>query len=116
MGDPMRERMGFGKNEAGASPSGRSSVPGIRGSCSAPPLPGDRLSGHRVADEGIELDALVGGVEYHMRRILERSVRGEPSRAASCEPMDDRGFSPSPPHGSPPCSVCPSPSPWTNTE
>merc|ERR1712217_721063 len=98
---------GFGKDEAGAAPSGRSSVPGVRGRCSAPPLPSAGV------DEGMELDDLVGGVEHHVRRILERSVRGEASRAASCEPTDER--SPSPqyyapsPSFSPAASLCQSP-------
>merc|ERR1712183_1165923 len=92
---------GFGKDEAGAAPSGRSSVPGVRGRCSAPPLPS------AGADEGMELEALVGGVEYHIRRILERSIRGEASRAASCEPSEER--SPSPQYCSPSSSLSPSP-------
>jgi len=85
-----RSRMGFGKHEVGAEPSGRSSVPAVRGSCSAPPLPG------MGADEGVDLRDLAKGVNHHIRQILERSLCGEPSRSASCEPIDERGLSPSP--------------------
>lgn len=85
-----RERMGFGKNEVGAVPSGRSSVPAVRESCSAPPLLG------MGADEGIPLVDLESGVERHVWKILERGLRGEPSRAASCEPGVERCISPCP--------------------
>jgi len=101
--DVARELMGFGKDEVGATPSGRSSVPAVRGSSSAPPLPGTG------ADEGIELAVLAHSMEQHVRRVLERSLRGEPSRAASCEPVDERCISPSPAQRSPPRSLCPSP-------
>merc|ERR1712032_1273664 len=63
---------------------------------------------------GMELDDLVGAVEYHIRRILERSVRGEASRAASCEPTEER--SPSPQYYSPSSSLSPSPTLRQNAE
>jgi len=104
--ESLRARMGFGVGERGATPSGRSSVPAIRGdgSLSAPPLA-------VVVDEGIELSSLQHSVEHHIFRILERSLRG-PSRAASCEPQESFRASPSASptpffSGSP----CPSPSP-----
>jgi len=87
---PLREQMGFGKHEVGAVPSGRSSVPAVRESCSAPPLLGVGV------DEGIQLADLESGVERHVRKILERGLRGEPSRAASCEPGVERCLSPTP--------------------
>jgi len=89
-----RERMGFGKDEGGALPSGRSSVPAIRGGARSapPPLPA------KGADEGIELEGLAAHVAQHVRRILERGLRDEgPSRATSCEPPlvdGERGVSP----------------------
>lgn len=104
--DLLRERMGFGREESGAAPSGRSSVPAIRGACSAPPLPSSAVN------EGIELESLEGSVGYHIRKILDRSF-GSCSRAASCELEDatPRGSSPTPPH-----SACPSPSPRLRQE
>jgi len=101
-----RERMGFGRDELGFMPSGRYSVPAVRGSTSAPPI-----SCHGGVDEGIELESVEGRLQHHIRRLLERSLRG-PSRAASCEPVAEgspearKGPSPSPPR-----SLCPSPSP-----
>lgn len=97
--DILRERMGFGKEEVGAAPSGRTSVPAIRGTCSAPPLP---IS---TRDEGIELESLEASVGHHIRKILDRSF-GSPSRATSCEPEE----------GTPPNSACPSPSPRLRDE
>lgn len=112
--DEIRSRMGFGSREFGATPTGRSSVPAIRGdgpcggTLSAPPFAA-------IIDEGIELSSLMHNVEHQVYRILERSLRG-PSRAASCEPQDRFRGSPcmSPPPqfpGSPSTSLCPSPSP-----
>lgn len=113
--DSLRARMGFGRDEGGATPSGRNSVPACRrdmhgGALSAPPLhnPG------AVVDEGIELSSLEQTIEYHVFRILERTLRGS-SRATSCEPQDSFVGSPSP---SPTPTItglsqssCPSPSP-----
>lgn len=98
--DLFRARMGFGRDEAGATPSGRSSVPAIRG-VSAPPLA-------ETVDEGIELSSLVHSVEYHIHRILERSLRA-PSREESFQ--NSPRASPSPPP-----SLCPSPTPRGTTE
>jgi len=77
----LRERMGFGRDEAGATPSGRTSVPAIRpdGLASSLALPS------MGADEGIELESLTSGIERHVRKVIERSVRGDSSRAPSCE-------------------------------
>lgn len=82
----LRERMGFGRGEAGATPSGRTSVPAIRpdGLASSLALPSMGM------DEGIELESLVSGVEQHVRKVIERWVRGESSRAPSCEPGASR--------------------------
>lgn len=82
----LRERMGFGRCEAGATPSGRTSVPAIRpdGLASSLALPSMGM------DEGIELESLVSGIEQHVRKVIERSVRGESSRAPSCEPGASR--------------------------
>lgn len=111
--DGLRARMGFGRDEAGATPSGRSSVPAVRGgpsggALSAPPFAA-------IIDEGIELSSLASSVEHQVIRILERSMRGS-SRAASCEPLECFRSSPcmSPPpmfSGSPQTSLCRSPSP-----
>jgi len=68
-----RERMGFALREGGALPSGRSSVPAVRGSHSAPP--------RSMADEGIELDSLEKSVLCHIRKALARCLNGGPSQA-----------------------------------
>jgi len=77
----LRERMGFGRGEASATPSGRTSVPAIRpdGQASSFALPSMGM------DEGIELESLASGVEHHVRKVIERCLRGESSRAPSCE-------------------------------
>jgi CRP-like cAMP-binding protein len=106
--EALRARMGFGRDEGGATPSGRSSVPAIRGGAlSAPPL------AHAI-DEGIDLSSLIDSVEYHILRILERSLRG-PSRATSCEPTP-RSPSPSPTPPTMTWQSCPSPSPRGTVE
>lgn len=110
--------MGFGRDEGGATPSGRTSVPACRlethgGALSAPPI----HNATAVLDEGIDLSSLEHHIEYHVFRILERSLRG-PSRATSCEPQDSFRSSPCPSPtptqqqiSSSPGSSCPSPSP-----
>jgi len=120
----LRARMGFGRDEAGATPTGRTSVPAIHGdgTLSCPPL-----YNSASVDEGIELSSLEHSVKHHVLRILERSLRG-PSRATSCEPQDTfrtdsirESPCPSPPPlppppqqfleraSSPQSSLCPSP-------
>lgn len=94
----QRARMGFGRLEGGATPSGRTSVPAVRGGSAPPPT----LS----ADVGIELEALCELLGRHFRRVLARSF-GASSRAASSEGVEGDGVCTEP---SRPAS-CPSPSP-----
>lgn len=107
--DIARELMGFGRGEFGALPSGRVSVPAVRGSSSSAPPP---LAPR--ADEGVELDGLAEQVEHHVRRALTRSLRAERSRAGSCEPPGEESCSCSPvpsPESPEPLQARPSPSP-----
>lgn len=105
----LRARMGFGMDEAGATPSGRSSVPAIRSGTACGTLSPSSLSA--TVDEGLELSSLADIVEHYIIRLLERSIRaGEhsPSRGASCDlPSCDP---------SPRASPCPSPFPTGLTE
>eukprot|EP00929_Paragymnodinium_shiwhaense_P085039 TRINITY_DN4550_c0_g1_i1.p1 TRINITY_DN4550_c0_g1~~TRINITY_DN4550_c0_g1_i1.p1 ORF type:complete len:667 (-),score=146.34 TRINITY_DN4550_c0_g1_i1:145-2145(-) len=120
-----RERMGFGFDEAGEVPSGRTSVPAVRGSRSAPPIAPFAL------DEGIDLELLEDRLTHHIRRALERNLRHEAaavaSAAASPSPRSRSGshdasggaflreVSPAAarsPLFSPPCSARASPTPF----
>jgi len=108
--DSVRAMMGFGRDEAGSTPSGRTSVPAMRqstsGALSAPPLHG----GPQMVDEGIDLASLEQCVEQHVCRILERGLHA-PSRAASCEPQESTSPTPLPRCFSPTTSLCASPTP-----
>lgn len=74
--DIRRERMGFGRLEFGAAPTGRTSVPAVRGGSAPPPT--------ASSGEGIELGALGELLQRHVRRVLARGLGGS-CRAASCE-------------------------------
>jgi len=101
--ESFRERMGFGREEGGITPSGRTSVPAVRGSSSAPPI------SQNAMDQGMELDTLAAAVEYHVRRLLERdlSEQDQSRMVASCESSECTSLSP--PRCSPMPSLCPSP-------
>ena len=97
--DDERERRGFALGEGGAMPSGRSSVPSVRGTRTSP-LP------ETGADEGIELDSLKDAVLRQIERALMRSLRGgialslpvkcesrQVSLASGCSPAASRTHS-----------------------
>lgn len=98
--DETWARMGFGRGEQGATPSGRSSVPAVRSAegKSEGALPG------LGADEGIELELLTDAVLKHFRRVLLRfCVQGpsagdeEPSPGSQVQARASRSCCPSPP-------------------
>lgn len=120
----LRERMGFGWSEQGAAPSGRSSVPAIRGgSASGAP------SVCSTTDEGINLDELASAMLRQVKRILGHCSTGdgrvntitsqsELSQTAleEASPQGNVSKTPRRRFASPPRSLCPSPTLWDQEE